>query len=247
MRFSSQDLPDMENVSAEFIERPFDDNAIGTFAHLWRLHDVFIQAGSEGRPSNCVPPDDPHVKELWNFIQRTGSEPWTLQYIDGVARKEYQAQGYLTLGQVKTAFIEFRRTDGQWRQNHVWEELDTTNNPFPNPMPDEAFKLMATIPNDSLRLDDTPSADADGTEIWRLADTFNGFKHWGSFDRCVEIANLHFYDQLRNANLTELRTCLFFECRRWHHFGDLPDWHCKPYVRGLVEKIREMVASGRVE
>ena len=237
----------MENVSAEFIERAFDDNAIGTFAHLWLSNDIFIQAGSKGRPSNCVPPDDPLVKELWNFIQRTGSEPWTLQYIDGVARKEYQAQGYLTLEQVKTAFIEYLRTDGQWRQNLVWEKLDTTNNPFPNPMPDEAFKLMETIPNDFLRLDDLPSPDADGTEIWRLADTFNGFKHWGSFERCAEIADRHFYDQLRDSNLTELRTCLFFECRRWHHFGELSDWHCKPYVRGLVEKIREMVASGRVE
>ena len=198
MRFSSQDLPDMEIVSAEFIERAFDDKAIGTFAHIWLSYDAFIQAGSKGTPSNCVPPNDPLVKELWSFIQRTGSEPWTLQYIDGVARKEYQAQGYLTLEQVKTAFIEYLRTDGQWRQNHIWEELDTMNNPFPNPMPDEAFKLIETIPNDALRLDNLPSPDADGTEIWRLADTFNGFKHWGSFERCAEIADRHFYDQLRD-------------------------------------------------
>jgi hypothetical protein len=34
LRFSSQDLPDMENVSAEFIARAFDDKAIGKFAHL---------------------------------------------------------------------------------------------------------------------------------------------------------------------------------------------------------------------
>ena len=87
MRFSSQNLPDMENVSAEFIERAFDDRAIGAFAHLWLSNDIFIQAGSKGRPSSCVPPDDPHVKELWNFIQRTGSEPWTLQY-DRWGRKE---------------------------------------------------------------------------------------------------------------------------------------------------------------
>jgi hypothetical protein len=247
LRFSSQNLPDMQNVSAEFIERAFDDKAIGTFAHLSLSHDVFIQAGSKGTPSNCVPPDDPLVKEHRSFIERTGSEPWTLQYIDGVARKEYQAQGYLTLEQVKTAFIEYLRTDGQWRQNHVWEELDTTNNPFPNPMPDETFELIETIPNDALRLDDLPAPDADGAEVWRLADTFNGFKHWGSFERCAEIADQHFYDQQRDSNLTELRTCLFFECRRWHHYGELPNMHNSPYIRGLVEKIREMVTTGRVE
>jgi hypothetical protein len=145
------------------------------------------------------------------------------------------------------AFIEYLRTDGQWRQNHVWEELDTTNNPFPNPMPDETFELMETIPNDALRLDDLPSPDADGMEVWRLADTFNGFKHWGSFERCAEIADRHFYDQQRDSNLTELRTCLFFECRRWHHYGKQPDKHDSPSIRGLVEKIREMVTTGRAE
>jgi hypothetical protein len=113
LRFSSQDLPDVENASAEFIARAFDEKAIGKFAHLWLSNDVVIFAGSKGKPSNCLPPDDPLVKERWAFIQRTGSEPWTLRYIDGIARKEYQAQGDLTLEQVKTAFIEYLRTDGQ--------------------------------------------------------------------------------------------------------------------------------------
>jgi len=151
------------------------------------------------------------------------------------------------LEQVKTAFIEYLRTDGQWRQNHVWAELDTTNNPFPYPMPDGTFELMETIPNDALRLDDLPAPDADGAEVWQLADTFNGFKHWGSFERCAEIADRHSYDQQRDSNLIELRTCLFFDCRRWHHYGKQPDMHDSPYIRGLVEKIREMVTTGRVE
>lgn len=247
MRFSSQSLPDVENVSEDFIERAFDDGSIGRFAHLWRSDDVFIQAGSKGAPSNCAPPDDPLVKEHWAFIQRTGSEPWTLEYVDGVARKEYRAQGDLTLTRVKTAFIEYLRSDGEWRQNHAWEELDTRNNPFPNPMPDETFELMEAIPNDALRLDHLPSPDAGGTEVWRLADTFNGFKHWGSFERCAEIADQHAYDQQRALDLTELRTCLFFECRRWHHYGEQTDMHDSPYIRGLVEKIREMVTAGRLE
>jgi hypothetical protein len=247
LRFSSQSLPDIENVSEGFIERAFDDGSIGQFAHLCISDDVFIQAGSRGTPSNCVPSDDPLVKEHWAFIRRTGSEPWILEFVDGVARKEYRAQGDLTLEQVKTAFIEYLWSDGEWRQGHAWEELDTQNNPFPNPMPDELFELAETIPNDALRLDHLPSPDADGMEVWRLADTFNGFKHWGSFERCAEIADQHFYDQQRDSNLTELRTCLFFECRRWHYYGEQPDKHASPYIRGLVEKIRQMVTAGRVE
>ena len=247
MRFSCQHVPEMDDVSEDVIERAFDQKALGGFAQLWISDDVFLQARCRGRPSKCVPPDDPLVKELWTFIKETGSEPWKLEYIDGAERKEYKAQGDLTLEQVRIAFADFLRSGGHWRQDHAWEEVDARNNPFPNPMPDEAFKLMDAIPNDALRLDDLPSPDADGTEVWRLADTFNGFKHWGSIERCAEIANRQFYDQQRDSNLTELRTSLFFECRRRHHYGEPPDWHRRPYVRGLIEKIREMVATGRVE
>jgi hypothetical protein len=91
--FSSQSLPDIENVSEDFIERAFTDASIGKFAHLFIADDVFIQAGSMGTPSQCVPPDDPDIKEHWAFIRATGSEPWRLEYVDGVARKEYRAQG----------------------------------------------------------------------------------------------------------------------------------------------------------
>jgi hypothetical protein len=101
---------------------------------------------------------------------------------------------------------------------------------------------LETIPNDALRLNRLPLPDADWPEVWRLADTFNGYEHWGSFERCAEVAN-----QRLESTLTELRTCLFFECRRWHHYGDSPDEEDAPYIKGLVAKIREMVAAGRVE
>ncbi|MHC5540727.1 hypothetical protein ACYOEI_21110 [Singulisphaera rosea] len=242
MRLSSQNLPDIENVSEALIERAFEGKAIGGFAHLWKSDDVFIQAGCRGTPSHCAPPDDPLAEELRAFLEKTGSEPWTLEYSDGVARKEFRVPGDLSLEQVKAAFVEFLRSDGDWRQNHEWVEMDTTRNPFPNPMPDEAFELVETIPNQVLTHEHLPPPDADGAGVWRLADTFNGFKHWGSFERCAEIAN-----QAPDSTLTELRTCLFFECRRWHHYGERPDGHEAPYIRGLVEKIRAMVVAGRVE
>jgi hypothetical protein len=243
LRFSSQNLPDMEDVSEALIERAFEDKAIGMYAHLWLSDEVILQAGSRGTPSTCCgPPDDPLVEELRSFIRRTGSEPWTLEYIDGVARKEYQARGDLTLEQVKAAFVEYLRSGGDWRQDHDWEELDTSRNPFPSPTPDVSFELAEPIPNDALLLDHLPPPDADWPEVWRLADTFNGFKHWGSVEACAEVANERW-----DSTLTELRTCLFFECRRCHHYGLQPDEGDSPYLRGLVEKIRAMVAAGRRE
>lgn len=101
---------------------------------------------------------------------------------------------------------------------------------------------MTTIPNASIEATDLPAPDADWAEVWRLADTFNGYTHWGSFERCAEIANAE-----RDSTLTELRTCLFFECRRWQHYGEDPDDEASPYIRGLVAKIRDKVTAGQVE
>jgi hypothetical protein len=123
VRLSSQNLPEIENVSEADIDRVFDSGAIGKFVHLWASDDCFIQAGSRGTPSNCVPPDDPEVKDHWAFIHRTGSEPWTLELIDLVRVREYQAEGDLTLGQVKRVFVEYLRGDQSWRQEYSWVEV----------------------------------------------------------------------------------------------------------------------------
>ena len=243
MKFSTQNLPDVEHVSAADIERAFEQNEFGKYAHLSVSEDVFLQAGSRGRPSACRGScDEPLVAELAGFIEQTGSEPWILEHIDGVARKVHQVKRNLTFDQVRAAFLEYLNSGGHWRQGHEWVELDTRNNPFPNPMPDTAFESVETISNEDLRVDHLPAPDARAAEVWRFADTFNGFKHWGSIDRCAEIANAQ-----RDGDLTELRTCLFFECRRWHYFGELPDRHASPFIRDLVERIRMMVAARKTE
>jgi hypothetical protein len=40
----------------------------------------------------------------------------------------------------------------------------------------------------------------------------------------------------------ELRTCLFFEQRRWRHIGEVPDAEAMAYIRDLVRQIRAKVA-----
>jgi hypothetical protein len=100
-----------------------------------------------------------------------------------------------------------------------------------------------TIPNDRLRPDDVPGPDADWGTIWEFAHTFDGYTHWGSFERCAVIAN-----QRRDSTLTELRTCLFFEARAWRHggYGD-PDGEHEHYICGLLAKILAMIGNRRVE
>jgi hypothetical protein len=96
--------------------------------------------------------------------------------------------------------------------------------------------MLDEIPNADLVLEHVPSADADWFEIEEFALTFDGYKAHGSFDACAQIAN----NRLHNT-LTNLRTCLFFEQRRWRHFGENPDDEAMKYIRSLVEQIRSTV------
>ena len=77
---------------------------------------------------------------------------------------------------------------------------------------------MRDYETSDLNAKDIPPSDASWEDIWRLALTFNGYQHWGSFEKCVEVAN-----QERDTTLVDLRTCLFFEFQRWRHFGENPD------------------------
>ena len=89
------------------------------------------------------------------------------------------------------------------------------------------------ISNEDLRLCDVPPVDASIDALFVFALTFNGYAN-GGFDACAEIAN-----QQLHGNLTELRTCLFFEQRRYRHFDEDPGPEAQAYLRLLITKIRE--------
>jgi len=94
------------------------------------------------------------------------------------------------------------------------------------------------IPNSYLTLPDIPSPDADIDTIGLFAMTFDGEKFWGSSENCARVANSQ-----RQSSLTDLRTCLCFEQRRWHELGVAPDKKAEGYWRSLVEKIRAKVQA----
>jgi hypothetical protein len=94
------------------------------------------------------------------------------------------------------------------------------------------------IANPDLTPADIPPPDADWGTVVKFALSYNGFQRWGSFGKCAKIAN-----SKRHGSLDELRTCLFFEQRRWNHFGHIPDEKAMAYIRGVVEKIRAAVLA----
>jgi len=101
---------------------------------------------------------------------------------------------------------------------------------------------MALISNQRLKPTQIPGQSADVDSLMRFALTFSGYDHCGSFEACARIANARSHD-----TLSDLRTCLYFEQRRWRHYGDAPDDEALSYWRKLVEKIRAKVQSGERE
>jgi hypothetical protein len=85
---------------------------------------------------------------------------------------------------------------------------------------------------------DIPSPNASLDELIVFAHTFDGYKAWGSFEKCAAIANAR-----DHSTLDALRTCLFFEARRWRHMGDDPDPDAKAYWHDLLTKMRAQLAA----
>ena len=107
--------------------------------------------------------------------------------------------------------------------------------------------MRGEIANAELSESDLPPPEAGWREIGRFALSFNGYEAWGSFQKCADVANRWADDFRATAtlpdSLNELRTCLFFEQRRWRHFGFDPDEEAMRYISALVEEIRKRVCE----
>jgi hypothetical protein len=106
---------------------------------------------------------------------------------------------------------------------------------------------MSQIPNSELLEKDIPAQNAAWSKILPFAESFNGSEHWGTFEKCREIAKqgitLFRSDQQLSQSLTDLRTCLFYEARRWNHLEKNPNKKGMEYIRALVEAIRVRVLA----
>jgi hypothetical protein len=106
---------------------------------------------------------------------------------------------------------------------------------------------LPDIPNVDLDASIVPQPNATWCEIGRFALTYNGYKQHNSLEACGEIANDIAARYGRDGgfpaelSLDTLRSCLFFEQRRWRHFGEAPDDETMAYVRALIDAIRMYV------
>ena len=96
---------------------------------------------------------------------------------------------------------------------------------------------MHAIASESLTWRDLPDETSTWGEILEFAQTFDGYAYWGTFERCAEVAN-----GKAHGTVDCLRTCLFFEHRRWRN-GDesAPGQRTLSYWRMLVRKLSALL------
>jgi hypothetical protein len=96
-----------------------------------------------------------------------------------------------------------------------------------------------------------PPDDADIDGIFRFAtSTYAGYDIHGGVHGLASLAN-PIADRWREngtlpGEVDEVRAALFFEARRWHHYGYQPDDEAERYVRALLGQLRVM-SAGAVE
>jgi hypothetical protein len=109
---------------------------------------------------------------------------------------------------------------------------------------------MTKIPNSQLIENDIPSARATWQKILPFAMTFDGYEEWGDFEKCKEIAKKGIASfrakQPFSQSLTDLRTCLFYEARRWNHLEKTPNKLGMAYIHALLEAIRVRVMAHEI-
>ena len=97
---------------------------------------------------------------------------------------------------------------------------------------------MQIIPNSELNPEMIPLLMSSYADISEFAITFYGY----DLPNCAELANSR-----TAVTLSELRAVLFFEQRRFRHFGHNPEGNDLEYIRSIVCKIRERLESGELE
>ena len=107
--------------------------------------------------------------------------------------------------------------------------------------------MINEITNFNLSENDLPPQNVEWSTLQLFALTFNGYNHWGSFEKCAEIS-YRYSEQYREKHLlpeslTDLRTCLFFEQRACRHGGHDPDAETMAYLHAIVEAIRIRVRN----
>jgi hypothetical protein len=128
--------------------------------------------------------------------------------------------------------------------------------PGPPPRPDPVLRwhdqllppggdfTACAIPNGQLRLHGIPERGDSWDAVCSFSLTYDGYAYWTDVS---ELATRSVRTWTRHhrlpATIDEVRACLFYEQRRWHHFGEDPNGRGAQYVWALLDTLRNLVAA----
>lgn len=113
----------------------------------------------------------------------------------------------------------------------------------PSRVPGGAFAACA-LSNMALTTAVIPGRSDAWDVVSDFSLSYDGYAYW---DDLPELANRSVQrwtrDRALPASVDEIRGCLFYEQRRWHHFGEEPHGRAAEYVWSLLDGLRELVAA----
>ncbi len=100
------------------------------------------------------------------------------------------------------------------------------------------------VPNAQLRVHGIPERGDTWDAVSSFSLSYDGYAYW---DDVCELATRHIRNWTRHhtlpVSIDEVRACLFYEQRRWHHFGEDPNGRGEQYVWALLDTLRNLVAA----
>jgi len=104
------------------------------------------------------------------------------------------------------------------------------------------------VPNGQLRVHAIPDHADSWDAVSSFSLSYDGYAYW---DDVSELATRSIRAWTRSRTLPgsvdEFRGCLFYEQRRWHHFGEEPNGRGAQYVWALLDGLRALVAARIVD
>jgi len=113
MTLTTEDLGDTPDIAAAEMDALLAEDAFGKFVILSATEDVFIQAACEWEPT----------PECDAFRMLHHSDPWILEYRQEDGR-QFQANGHVTLDQVRGAFAGYLAGDAMWKDLFKWHAVE---------------------------------------------------------------------------------------------------------------------------
>lgn len=113
MKFITEELGEIEDVTVREIQETLEADSFGKFAILASSEATFVQAACDWSAT----------EECRQFLKERGSDPWILEFHDATTGNHLQAVGHVTLHDVQVAFVSYLSDTSSWRSRHAWKPI----------------------------------------------------------------------------------------------------------------------------